>query len=169
MKDTAPVLLVSEQDEVAQALRKVLEAQGVKTQLVRNIAQANAILEQDALPAAVFSDAVLTDGTWADVVFLAAQARMPVPVIVVSRINDMRLYIRALENGAADFIVPPFAPPEIAHVLRCATGNGEKTAGHHALIAKRNSLPRWLLQQRRESYAVSLTVGASNCLWPCVA
>jgi FixJ family two-component response regulator len=78
------------------------------------------------LPAAVFSDAVLADGTWADVLFSAAQARKPLPVIVVSRITDIRLYIRALENGAADFIVPPFGVPEITDVLRCVTGNGER-------------------------------------------
>jgi hypothetical protein len=45
MKDTATVLLVFDQDESSVLLGKELEAQGVKTHLVRNIAQANAILE----------------------------------------------------------------------------------------------------------------------------
>ncbi|MCL5670717.1 MAG: hypothetical protein M1423_05390 [Acidobacteria bacterium] len=76
--------------------------------------------------AAVFADAELADGTWADVLALAATAQGPVPVAVVSRYADTKLYLQALEKGAADFIVPPFGVYEVAHVLRCAISRRSK-------------------------------------------
>ena len=121
MTDTITALLVSEQDEPCEALHKLLEDQGFKTHQVQRVSEARGYLEQSPLPAAVFSATALDDGTWADVVFWAARASNPVPVIVVSRNENIKLHISALENGAADFIVPPFGAPEIAHVMRCAS------------------------------------------------
>jgi len=134
MKDTITALLVSEQDEPIVALSKVLEEQGLKTRLVRNVSEASGVLQGKSLPVAVFSATALDDGTWADIAFLAAKASKAVPVIVVSQDVNIKLYKSALENGAADFIVPPFSVPEIAHVLRCATAGGAKTAGRYVTV-----------------------------------
>ena len=51
---------------------------------------------------------------------LAAAGGRQVPVIVVSRVVEINLYIDALEKGASDFIVPPFYHQDISHVLKCA-------------------------------------------------
>ena len=131
MRDRITALLVAKQDEPSVALSKLLEDQGLKPCLVRSVSQAGAVLRQRSLPAAVFSATTLDDGTWADIVFLAAKASKPVPVIVVSRDANIKLYISALENGAADFIVPPFSVPEIAYVLRCAMAGGGKPVGRY--------------------------------------
>lgn len=131
MIDATTALLVFEQDEPLVALREVLESQGLQTRLVRSVSEVKGVLQQRSLPVAVFSATALDDGTWADVLFLAAKAAKPVPVIVVSRNENIKLHITALEKGAADFIVPPFGEPEIAYVLRCATGSEARSAGRH--------------------------------------
>ena len=74
-------------------------------------------------PELVFTDTQLPDGTWSDVVRLAEGARAPVNVIVVSRLVDIPLYVRAIEQGAFDFITPPFESADLAYVIRCAAGN----------------------------------------------
>ena len=129
MRHKIRALLVAEQDEPSATLSKLLEDQGLRPCLVRSVSEARAVLQQRSLPAAVFSATTLDDGTWADIVFQAAKASKPVPVIVVSRDANIKLHISALENGAADFIIPPFSVPEIAHVLRCAMASGGKPAG----------------------------------------
>jgi DNA-binding NtrC family response regulator len=69
----------------------------------------------------IFTDTNLSDATWVDVLRLAA--RHLVPVIVVSRQVDFRLYVDSLERGALDVIVPPFVGAYLAHIVRCAAWN----------------------------------------------
>jgi FixJ family two-component response regulator len=71
----------------------------------------------------VFTDVQLADGNWADVLTLASNATAPVNVIVVAHFIDMKFYIQAIERGAFDFIVPPFARLELQHVVRIAAEN----------------------------------------------
>jgi len=74
-------------------------------------------------PDLILTDLDLPDGTWEDILQLAQKAPVPVNVIVVSRLVDIRLYIEALEKGAFDFITPPFEAFELSHVLRTAFWN----------------------------------------------
>lgn len=120
MKEDSCVLMVSGDDGTHLALRKALSAAGVRVRLARTCEEARAILERFSTPAALFSEVMLPDGTWADIVELAAAGSRQVPVIVVSRVVDINLYINALEKGASDFIVPPFYYRDISHVLKCA-------------------------------------------------
>jgi FixJ family two-component response regulator len=43
-----------------------------------------------------------------------------VNVIVVARFLDIQLYFETMEQGACDFVMPPFRAPEIHHVVVCA-------------------------------------------------
>lgn len=45
-----------------------------------------------------------------------------IPVIVVSGVLDIELYLTVLESGATDFIVPPFPAGDLAYVVHTATG-----------------------------------------------
>jgi FixJ family two-component response regulator len=60
------------------------------------------------------------------VLTLAGNAAQFANVIVVSASADIRLYIETVERGAWDFIAPPFAEIEVAHVVRCALENVHK-------------------------------------------
>jgi len=124
MKPGSSVLLVSGGGGTHLALRKVLDEAGMHVCLAGSCAEVQTALKAFKAPAVVFSDAALPDGTWLDVLSLARQTRRRVPVIVVSRVVDINLYISVLENGASDFIVPPFYQQDISHVLRCAVQMG---------------------------------------------
>jgi len=124
MQEASIVLMVSGGGMTYLALRKVLDEAGVQVHLAGSCAEAEKILKALKIPAVLFSDTALPDGTWLDVLSLATQARWRVPVIVVSRVVDINLYISALEYGASDFIVPPFYRQDISHVLMCATQKG---------------------------------------------
>ncbi len=114
------VVIVSDDDGTALMLWKILKEVGIQVRIVRTCAEARHLLDEQNSPVVLFSDTSLPDGTWADVLTLATEGKRQIPVIVVSRVVDINLYISALEKGASDFIVPPFYGQDISHVLKCA-------------------------------------------------
>ena len=140
MREEIVALLVHDQAEHMQALATTLLDQGVRVYHVRTWQAAAHELKRANPPPLVFTDTVLRDGDWTDIVLLAGSASQPVNVIVVTRVMDTKLYLEALEGGAFDFIVPPFASLDLAHVVRCAADNVQarreaaQTAGHEPLI-----------------------------------
>ena len=118
-------LLVHDQAEHMYALATALREQGVRVYHVRTWQAAAQELQRAHPPHLIFSDTALPDGKWADIVRLAGKAPQPVNVIVVTRVMDTRLYLETLEGGAFDFMVSPFASPDLAHVVRCAADNAQ--------------------------------------------
>jgi len=117
-------LLVGNQEACFQALQTVLEKLEIDTRRTRSCVETLALLAGADPPHLVFTDTQLPDGTWADLLRLSANARGLVKVIVVSRVVDIALYLDVLDAGGFDFVVPPFYPAEVAHIVRCATQGG---------------------------------------------
>jgi DNA-binding NtrC family response regulator len=124
MEHDLTALLVLDQEESFQALEQALLNQGVQTQHAHTCSEASAALRGPRSPRLVLTDPALADGTWADVLNLASAKRGAVPIIVVSRLVDIDLYLRRLESSASDFfvIVPPLSPAELTHVVKTAMG-----------------------------------------------
>lgn len=118
MESGSAALVVSQDEETLLALKRSLEKLGIQIHAAQSCRQARTLLEQPNPPELVFSDPTLSDGTWADIVSSAAQASNPVHVIVVSKAVDYKLYIDAMEGGAADFIMPPFMALDVDYVVR---------------------------------------------------
>jgi two-component system, chemotaxis family, chemotaxis protein CheY len=113
-------LLVHHEEGPLTELKFVLEGQGIETSRVRTCAEAEAALTRAEPPFLIFTDTVLTDGTWANVAALAEKGHPALSVIVVSRQVDIPLYLDVLESSASDFIVPPFRDADVAHVVKGA-------------------------------------------------
>jgi len=122
MGDDLSVLLVHDQEEPFQALEQSLHNGGIRTQHAHTCSEAGGALGAPRSPRLVLTDTALADGTWADVLNLASRDGGAIPVIVVSRLVDIQLYLKTLESGAADFIVPPISSGDLAHVLKAAMG-----------------------------------------------
>ena len=120
MRERIHSLLVSGRATPITELELLLKRQGVETTRARNCAEAEAALRHLERPLVVFTDAVVTDGTWADVQVLTEKLRPRVPLIVLSRFVNLALYLDALEGGASDFVVPPFRDADLAYVVEGA-------------------------------------------------
>ncbi len=116
--------LVHDRQEPFSALKLALEQQGIEIFQPRGCDDLRQLFKQPRPPQLVFTDTTLPDGTWKNVLALAANAREPVHVIVVAPFVDPKLYLEVLESGAFDFIVPPFLVSDLAHIVRCATWKG---------------------------------------------
>jgi DNA-binding NtrC family response regulator len=117
-------LLVYDAEEPVRAAEHILLDHGMAARRVRSCAAAYALLQESILPSVVLTDTSLPDGSWADVLKAACTVRPSPPVIVVSRLVDIRLYLDVLESGAYDFIVPPLTQADWAHILRGALLKG---------------------------------------------
>lgn len=112
-------LLVSDGNGSLESLRALLKSQGVEVWASSNCAEAARLLEQTH-PELIFTATRHGDGTWREVILLAEKAPVPTNVVVVGKSQDVRLYLSAMDYGAFDFILPPFEPEPIAHVVRVA-------------------------------------------------
>ncbi len=120
MKRKRFALLVYDQDGRLGPLDLLLEGRSFRLSRARSCKEARDRLTSPSPPHLVFTDTTLPDGTWADVLDLAARAPEAVAVIVVSPQADVQLYIDVMERGACDFITSSFTVPEVAHIMRCA-------------------------------------------------
>lgn len=120
MKEKVRALLVHTRPQPMVPLDHVLEQQDVEVDRAASCGEALLRLWGDKPPHLVFTDTTLSDGGWSSVLTLVRKASTPVNVIVVSSVVDVALYLETLDQGAYDFLTPPFEAREVAHILRCA-------------------------------------------------
>lgn len=120
------ILVVDDEEQIVRALRIVLREAGFQTVAASDGEEA---LDQAALhpPAAAIVDLVLPD---IDGVEVCKRLRewTDAPIIVLSAIGDEGEKVRALENGADDYVTKPFGPRELVARLTAAlrrVGKGE--------------------------------------------
>jgi DNA-binding NtrC family response regulator len=116
---TITALLVGKQDGCLPKLKRCLEELGMKTAYVERPNQVRNRLQKPDAPEVVFAHTEPADETWSEVVAAARQSGKQ-PVILASRVVDDQKYLDALEHGAFDFVVPPFRPRELRHVVDSA-------------------------------------------------
>jgi DNA-binding NtrC family response regulator len=119
-------LLVYSEELLFQGVERALLDQGMRTRRARNCAAARNALGEANPPSLVLTGTSLPDGTWADVLDAAGAVRVGFPVVVVSRVVDIPLYLEVLTGGAYDFVVPPFVPADLAYIVRGAILQGTR-------------------------------------------
>ena len=118
---TITVLMVHDEEGVFRDLKHRLSELGLSFFQLRTFVEIKYFLKRLHRSTLIFTDTTLPDGTWADVVEVAKNATPPCPVIVVSRVVDLALYLEAMQEGAADFIVAPFTAVDLESIIRSAT------------------------------------------------
>jgi ActR/RegA family two-component response regulator len=120
VKEQVTAILLHKAGATADLLKMALESQSIQVRSMATVQATLPLLQAPSPPYLVFTEAVLPDGTWADIVKQARTARKPLKVIVVSRVVNVGLYVETMEGGAFDFIVPPLSANELTHVVKCA-------------------------------------------------
>ena len=114
------VLVVEDDDHIAQVLRFMLERQGYRvTHLADGRAASEHIAANDA-PDLILLDVMLPFMDGFELVALA-RARAgweAVPILMLTAKNTERDTVRALDAGASDFVTKPFQPNELLARVR---------------------------------------------------
>lgn len=128
MRNLRCVLLIHDDTDAFRGLEEGLRELQIRTRRAHRCSEAVSLLEDLDRPELVLTDVRLADGTWKDVIELAHKAAKDTPVIVISRVVSMNLYLDTQDGGAADFIVPPIAPRDLDHVLASAVQRNRAAA-----------------------------------------
>jgi two-component system KDP operon response regulator KdpE len=127
------VLVCDDEPQILRALRVVLRDAGFD---VVPAATAQEALDRAAVqpPDAAIVDLVLPDGDGIDVC-RGLREWSGMPIIVLSAVGDEEEKVRALEAGADDYVVKPFAPRELVARLQATLRRAGAGAGEPAIRA----------------------------------
>jgi two-component system, OmpR family, KDP operon response regulator KdpE len=150
------VLVCDDEPQILRALRVVLRDAGFE---VVPAATAQEALDRAAVqpPDAAIIDVVLPDGDGIEVCkSLREWSRMP--IIMLSAIGDEEEKVRALEAGADDYVVKPFAPRELVARLQANLRRaGDDDPGEPAIQADGLEIDLAARTVRRDGAEVHLT------------
>ena len=122
------MLVCDDEPHVLRAVRVVLRQAGFETILAESVREA---LDQAAVqrPDAAILDLLLPDGDGVDIC-RELRTWSDMPIIVLSAVGEDDQKVRALEEGADDYVVKPFSPRELVArlnaVLRRRTGPSDE-------------------------------------------
>jgi DNA-binding NtrC family response regulator len=96
-------------------------------------------------PHLIFTDLLLPDGSWVDVLNTVERVDVPVNVIVVGSAEhaDTKLYASILERGAFDLVLPPFERRSLELVVKLAGTDARHRRQALVLAAASRAAPAW--------------------------
>jgi two-component system response regulator HydG len=112
----AAVLLVEDKSSLRQMLRMALDAAGHVVFEAADVAEVRARLQRHR-PALVLTDLKLPDGDGFDVLRAAKDADPDVPVIVMTAYGGVQEAVRAMREGALDFLAKPIDPDHLLMIV----------------------------------------------------
>jgi two-component system KDP operon response regulator KdpE len=149
------VLVLDDELAIVRALKVVLRDAGYDVAVA---ATAEEALDSAAVrpPEAAIVDLVLPDGDGVEVT-RRLREWSAMPIIVLSAIGDEDEKVRALEAGADDYVVKPFAPRELVARLQAALRRAGETADEPAVRLNGLEVDLGARMVRREGAEVHLT------------
>jgi two-component system KDP operon response regulator KdpE len=156
------VLVCDDEPQILRALRVVLREAGFE---VTPAATAQEALDAAALrpPDAAIVDMVLPDGDGIEVC-RALREWSSAPIIVLSALGDEDEKVRALEAGADDYVVKPFAPRELVARLEANLRRAGDATAEPAIEAEGLVIDLAAHTVRRDGVEVHLTPIEFNLL-----
>ncbi|MCW2966468.1 MAG: Response regulator MprA [Solirubrobacteraceae bacterium] len=124
----ARILLVDDDPAILDSLRRGLELEGFATLLAPDGSTALASIAGDR-PDAVVLDVGLPDINGRTVAARLRAGGLPVPILILSALDQVDERVAGLEAGADDYLVKPFAMDELVARLRALLRRGASRTG----------------------------------------
>jgi len=111
------LLLVEDDLDLGQSLQQSLKGDGFTSEWVRTSAQAREFAPSDRFDCIVL-DLSLPDGSGLDLLHHWRAQDVGTPVIIITARSALDERLAGLDGGADDFVLKPFAPPELFSRIR---------------------------------------------------
>jgi DNA-binding NtrC family response regulator len=162
---SSEILLVEDRDSLRQMLRLALQAGGHRVLEAADEAQATELLQQHR-PALILTDLKLPKGDGFGVLRAARQTDPDVPVILLTAYGAVPDAVRAIREGALDFLAKPIDPDHLRLIVARALEQRRLATENQLLreeLARHRGTPRIVGEHEsiREALA-SLTRAASS-------
>jgi DNA-binding NtrC family response regulator len=127
------VLIIEDKESMAEMLAKTFTSEGFRVKTAARVADGLDCLAAGEVDV-VITDLKLPDGSGMDIL-KGVRDRWPlVPVVVMTAYGSIELAVRAVKEGACDFITKPFDPEHLVHITKRALSEG--TARRENLVMK---------------------------------
>jgi DNA-binding NtrC family response regulator len=111
------VLIIDDKKSMLDMLSKTFESEGFSVSVAANVADAKKLLDRGEMDVVV-TDLRLPDGDGLDVL-RAAKERFPLlPVVLMTAHGSIEIAVRAVKEGAYDFVSKPFDPEHLLIIVR---------------------------------------------------
>ena len=122
MSGSTCILIVEDQEEIAEILGEIVQSLGHDIRFAPTIADAVAAVGTDA-PDAILLDVVLPDARETQGLDALKGANATIPIIMVTANVDEDLGRELLKRGAFDYIMKPFDRDQLDRALTAALGS----------------------------------------------
>jgi two-component system NtrC family response regulator len=146
------ILIAEDEASLRRALRRHLEARGWEVLEAGTVAEAARLLEREPPPDALLVDYSLPDGDCFALVQARAARLRRASVVVMTGSDSLQVPIRALQAGAADFLLKPFSMDALDEALARTVQRQQLECYRPAAAGPEQRSPRAF----RDRYAASL-------------
>jgi DNA-binding response OmpR family regulator len=108
----ARILIVDDEPHVAQLIERYLSPEGYECAIAGSGEEAMALLHQDRFDL-VITDIMMPGMSGMDLLNVANRLQAPMPVLLVTAVDDRDTGMAALQLGAAGFVIKPFKQNDI--------------------------------------------------------
>jgi DNA-binding NtrC family response regulator len=116
------ILIVEDKDSMAEMLKETIEAAGYRPVIARDGAEGIRKIKDDKIDL-VLTDLRLPRKSGMDVLMAVKEENPMMPVIMMTAYGSVDLAVRAVKEGAFDFITKPFDTDHLLHLIRKAIEN----------------------------------------------
>jgi len=151
------ILVVEDEDKVANAIREGLESTGYEVRTARTGEEGYVFARQESFDLLIL-DLMLPRCSGADVLKRLREIGAQLPVLVLTAKDTVQDRVAGLDLGADDYVVKPFAFPELLARVRALLRRG--SADYGSLKMRQDDLEMDLVARRvaRSGHPLSLTV-----------
>jgi FixJ family two-component response regulator len=135
MTEIAPMVFVVDDDpSIRRSVNRLLKSSGYRAE---TFATAREFLQRDAYPgpACLVLDLQLPDQDGLEVQQVLAGTDHSLPIVFISGHGDIPASVRAMKNGALDFLPKPFAARDLLRVIEEALERSRREQKAHLEIA----------------------------------
>jgi len=123
------ILIIEDKVSLAQMLKKTLQGEGYAATIALNLSEGLKALENDANIALALTDLRLPDGDGLEVLRKAKELKRPLQVIIMTAYGAIDVAVKAVKDGAYDFLTKPFDTDRLIGLIRDALAPLSLTTG----------------------------------------
>lgn len=116
MDDKKSILVVDDEQDVREGLRRILTRHGYHTQTAATAEEALIVMDDDPFDL-VLTDLQMPGMDGLDLLKRVKQRAPQIPVVIITAYGTTDVVIQALRQGVSDFITKPFRPSELLGIL----------------------------------------------------
>ena len=150
MTDATPVVIVIDDDaSIREAIRKLITSVGLRAETFES-AREFLIGKRPEGPACVVLDVRLPDLSGVELQRELAKANVHIPIIFISGHADVPVTVRAMKQGAVEFLTKPFRGQELLDAIQDAIAKDREALRERARLAELRAHYDSLTQREKE-------------------